>query len=172
MSIHTLSSDFANYNQWANQTLIAFLGTKPTELMGKEIPSSYASILKTLNHIWSVEAYWYAQIAEVNEFEQRWEVQNLVAEEIFEGLLNRSRILAEKIASYTEAELLKPIKVESPWFNSTQPRYKYLLHLVNHSTYHRGQLVTIGRNLGFTDAPMTDYNFYNVMMENKAQQSI
>jgi uncharacterized damage-inducible protein DinB len=37
------------------------------------------------------------------------------------------------------------------------------MHCMNHSTYHRGQIVTMGRNLGFTDAPMTDYNFYNVM---------
>jgi len=31
---------------------------------------------------------------------------------------------------------------------------------MSHSTYHRGQIITIGRNLGMTDAPMTDFNFY------------
>jgi uncharacterized damage-inducible protein DinB len=36
------------------------------------------------------------------------------------------------------------------------------MQVMNHSTYHRGQIITIGRNLGFTDAPMTDYNFYNI----------
>ncbi len=41
------------------------------------------------------------------------------------------------------------------------PLVQYGLHVFNHSTYHRGQIVTIGRGLGYKDAPMTDYNFYN-----------
>jgi uncharacterized damage-inducible protein DinB len=40
-----------------------------------------------------------------------------------------------------------------------------ILHCVNHATYtyHRGQLVTMGRSLEFTDALMTDYMFYLLM---------
>ncbi|MFB6801427.1 DinB family protein [Peribacillus butanolivorans] len=34
---------------------------------------------------------------------------------------------------------------------------------MNHSTYHRGQIITIGRNVGLTDAPMTDFNIYNFL---------
>ncbi|WP_315819131.1 DinB family protein [Paraflavitalea speifideaquila] len=31
---------------------------------------------------------------------------------------------------------------------------------MNHSTYHRGQVVTIGHQVGLKDAPITDYMFY------------
>jgi uncharacterized damage-inducible protein DinB len=48
----------------------------------------------------------------------------------------------------------------SPWAEATRGRFDFIQHAMNHSTYHRGQLVTIGRNLGYIDAPMTDYNFY------------
>ncbi|WP_366512826.1 DinB family protein [Kordia sp.] len=31
---------------------------------------------------------------------------------------------------------------------------------MNHSTYHRGQIVTMGHQLGFTKAPFTDLFFF------------
>ena len=34
-----------------------------------------------------------------------------------------------------------------------------------HLCLHRGQLTTIGRNLGLTDVPTTDYNFYNMVVK-------
>jgi uncharacterized damage-inducible protein DinB len=34
-------------------------------------------------------------------------------------------------------------------------------HVVNHATYHRGQLVTMLRQVGFTDVSATDFlGFY------------
>ena len=68
---------------------------------------------------------------------------------------------------YDQNQLLKKVKVESPWFKSDLPKYEYFQHLIIHGTYHRGQIVTIGRNIGITDAPMTDYNYYNVYKEQK-----
>ncbi len=38
-----------------------------------------------------------------------------------------------------------------------QPVYQMLLHLFNHGTYHRGQLVTMLRFLGETTLPQTDF---------------
>ena len=34
------------------------------------------------------------------------------------------------------------------------------LHVVNHSTFHRGQMITILRELGQENLPATDYIFY------------
>jgi len=39
----------------------------------------------------------------------------------------------------------------------SQPVYQILLHLFNHSTYHRGQLVTMLHQLEFTSIPATDF---------------
>jgi uncharacterized damage-inducible protein DinB len=38
-----------------------------------------------------------------------------------------------------------------------QPIYQVLLHMFNHSTYHRGQLVTMLRQLGVQKLPSTDF---------------
>ena len=37
------------------------------------------------------------------------------------------------------------------------PVYQMLLHVFNHGTYHRGQLVTILRELGVEKIPQTDF---------------
>ncbi|MBC7826979.1 MAG: damage-inducible protein DinB, partial [Chitinophagaceae bacterium] len=71
------------------------------------------------------------------------------------------------IRSFTEIELVEKIKVVSPWFEANLSRCEYLQHLVSHGTYHRGQIVTIGRNVGMTDAPMTDYIFFTIANEVK-----
>ncbi|RZJ49532.1 MAG: damage-inducible protein DinB [Chryseobacterium sp.] len=121
----------------------------------------YSSISKTLLHIWETEEYWYSVIAET-AFERKENVA-LSTREIFEGLLQSSTKLAECIKSLSEEELSKEIKIENPWFQCELPLSEYLLQVVNHGTYHRGQIVTIGRNIGITDASNTDYNFYNVV---------
>lgn len=169
MSLQKLISNYADYNLWANQLHVNWLSPKTSEQLNQEVPSSYASILKSLNHIWGVEEYWFSIITKNTDFEQRFGLDDLDKEEVFQGLLNRSNLLTNKIKTFTDDELNEVIKVDSPWFKSNQPRYEYIQHVLNHGTYHRGQIVTIGRNVGITDAPMTDYNAYNVMKEYSAK---
>ncbi|MFV8346475.1 DinB family protein [Flavobacterium sp. ZB4P13] len=157
-------TNYADYNLWVNEQFVKWLSTKSDELLFKELPSSYSSIIKTLNHIWATEEYWYSIIAETPEFDKRENVE-LVTGEILKGLSNRSTLLVELINSFTEEELSKKVKIESPWFQCELPKYDYLMQVINHGTYHRGQIVTIGRNIGITDATNTDYNFYNVVKE-------
>ena len=38
-----------------------------------------------------------------------------------------------------------------------QPTYQMFMHVFNHNTYHRGQLVTMLRQLGQTKIPETDF---------------
>ena len=161
MGLKQMMTNYAEYNLWVNQQFSNWLSTKSDELLHQEVVSSFSSIIKTLNHIWATEEYWYSVIAETTEFDKR-EVVELVTSEVLEGLVHRSKCLAQFIASLSEEELGKTIKIDNPWFQCELPRYEYLLQVVNHGTYHRGQIVTMGRNIGITDASNTDYNFYNV----------
>jgi uncharacterized damage-inducible protein DinB len=162
MSLKTLMTNYAEYNLWVNLQFVKWLTPKSDDLLHKEVPSSFSTIVKTLNHIWATEEYWYSIIEETTEFDKRENVE-LVTAEVFNGLLNRSSLLAELIKSLTEEELSKKVKIKNPWFQCDLPKYDYLMQVINHGTYHRGQIVTIGRNIGITDASNTDYNFYNVV---------
>lgn len=162
MSLQKFMANNAHYHLWATQKFVEWLSPKPEELLHKEVPSSFNSIIKTLNHIWATDEYWYAIIAETPEFEDRMAVTDLKVKEVFAGIKHRAHEICRLIGTYSEADLSKKIKIERPWFTCELPKYEYLQQLINHATYHRGQIVTIGRNIGITDASNTDYNFYNI----------
>lgn len=158
-------SNYAAYNHWANETLVNWLSTKPVELLSNEVPSSYSSILKTLNHIWAVEEFWQQVLSEAAPTPgNRYMATEFDANEILPGLVARSRSLRDMIQSLPAEAYDEVINLDFPWVKGAQPRSELILHTFNHSTYHRGQLTSIGRRLGFTDAPMTDYNFYNMVV--------
>lgn len=166
MSLKNIMSNYADYNLWVNQQFVNWLSPKSDELLYAEVPSSFSTIMKTLDHIWSTEEYWFSVISETSLLEKKLESE-LSKEEILSGLLNSSKKLADFINSLSEEDLVKKVKIINPWFECELPISDYLLQVINHGTYHRGQIVTMGRNIGITDASNTDYNFYNVV---KTQQ--
>ncbi|MXO06329.1 DinB family protein [Flavobacterium sp. HBTb2-11-1] len=162
MSLKKIMSNFADYNLWVNQQFVNWLSPKADELLYAEVQSSFSTIMKTLDHIWSTEEYWFSVISE-NDMAEKKPESELSKEEIFEGLLNSSTRLKHLINSLSEEDLMKEVKITNPWFECELPVSDYLLQVINHGTYHRGQIVTMGRNIGITDASNTDYNFYNVI---------
>ncbi|WP_118973032.1 DinB family protein [Taibaiella koreensis] len=151
--------NFAAYNFWANTTLINWLRTKPASLMDAEVPSSFPTIRRTLIHILQTQQYWFSVISKT-EF-QPFDTE-ATTEAAFQGLLDHSATVATYIKEMTEEDLQDKTLVTSPWFECNFNNFEYLIQFVNHGTYHRGQVITIGRNLDLTDAPMTDYNYYNI----------
>lgn len=155
-----LIRNYADYNLWTNITLINWLKTKPRELLEKEVLSSFPSIYLTLIHMCRTQGYWFAIINKKYDFDPE---HGLTLDEVMDFVVEQSAQIADYVSAMTVNELHEPILVESPWFNCEFLASEYIMQFVNHNTYHRGQIVSIGRQLGFTDAPMTDYNFYNIM---------
>lgn len=164
-AFQSLLIDFANYNYWANKQIVDWLSAKPEELMDLEVASSFSSIRKTILHIKETQEFWLNKILQ-NYYEmedvdsQELHDSNCGICQVFDSIIDQSGVMASIIETYDDLALQEEVAIESPWFESIQPRFELIQHCMNHSTYHRGQLITIGRNLGFTDAPMTDFNFY------------
>src|SRR5690242_11895194 len=51
-AIAYLMKNYANYNLWANTTLVRWLKSKPAAELEQEVASSFPSIKLTLLHIW------------------------------------------------------------------------------------------------------------------------
>lgn len=151
--------NYAAYNLWANTTLIDWLRTKPASSMEAVVPSSFPSIKETLVHIWQTQQYWTSVVTRT---EYTPEPFSGTTEDIFSLLLTQSGQLKDYIAEMNEEDICDHTLVVNPWFECNFNNFEYIIQMVNHGTYHRGQIITIGRNLGFADAPMTDYNYYNV----------
>ncbi|GGH15347.1 DinB family protein [Pedobacter zeae] len=158
-SLVYLMKNYANYNFWANLTLVNWLKPHPEALLEQEVLSSFKSVKLTLAHILQAQEYWYSILTKT-EFKFR-EYGSL--NDIFDSLLKQSENLATYITAIGENKFNEKTEIQSPWFTSDFENFEYVLHVFNHSTYHRGQIITICHNLGITGAPMTDYNFYNVV---------
>ncbi|MBB6372124.1 DinB family protein [Chryseobacterium shigense] len=161
MSLKTLITHSAQYNNWVVNKYIDWLSTKSDEQLNQEVISSFPTILLTLHHIWQTQEYWWSHISGT-DFNFA-EISGAVSkEEIFAGIKNNSQKLVDYVETLSEKDLTQNVKIDSPWFQCDFSKYEYIQHAIIHGTYHRGQIVTMGRNVGITDAPMTDYNFWNI----------
>lgn len=155
----------AAWNLWANNTLLAWLETKSPELLDVEVASSFSSIRKTLRHIWNVQDWWMANLLGEEPAFTYGEVYTGTIKDAMEGLTASSQRLSSYFESLSAAEMVDTCRVAIPFTGDFDiPRFEMIQQVANHSAYHRGQVVTIGRNVGITDAPMTDYMYWNLLV--------
>jgi uncharacterized damage-inducible protein DinB len=156
-----LLKDYASFNRWANAKMVNWLQTKPLELMEREAPSSFPNLQLTLLHIWSAEKIWLERLQAVPLTTFLAQTFSGTTADVFEGLLAMSQQFEEYVCVLSEADLQETIGFRL--LNGTEdsrPRHHMIHHCLNHSTYHRGQIVTIARSLGITDPPATDFIQY------------
>lgn len=163
-SLSGMTNANASWNLWGNNTMINWLESKEPELMDVEVASSFSSIRKTLRHIWNVQDWWMANLLGETPPFTYGEVYTGSVQEAMEGLMASSARLVDYFESLSEEEMVATCKVAIPFTGDFDiPRFEMLQQVASHSGYHRGQVVTIGRHLGITDAPMTDYMYWNLM---------
>ena len=131
--------------------------TLDNTLLYKETPSSFGSISLTMQHMNDAQDFWFAIIAENNVKKSRESIKSVSADITMNNLLQCSLQIFNNIERYGEEELLKKL----PSNDMVQSRYEFILHVINHNTYHRGQIVTMSRALGvLNDIPATDYEVF------------
>src|SRR5262249_46343090 len=81
-----------------------------------------------------------------------------------DGLIKQSEEFVAYVNSLADVSLQESCSFSIPTVGDfNRSAFEIIQHCMNHSTYHRGQIVTIGRNVGLNDAPMTDYMVYLLM---------
>jgi len=159
-AITYLMKNYVAYNAWANTRLINWLRTFPEDVLEREVKSSFSGIKPTIFHMWQTQTYWLSVIKK-DIFEPENEFKGTI-EDAFAMLIAQS----EEFAAYLDQMATQSIEennlVVNQWFNCDFANFEYIQQVMNHSTYHRGQITTISHHLGLTGAPMTDYNYYNI----------
>lgn len=161
-----LLKENAAYNQWANNRMINWLKEQAVEAVEKTVASSFKGLRETLLHIWDVERGWLATLKkEQAPTSYRFTGFEGSLGDIYTGMAESSKALYDFVQSLSEEELQETCHFKVPvrwpeWDDFYEPRFQIIQHCVNHAAYHRGQMVTIGHQLGITNAPMTDYMAY------------
>ena len=164
MSLHQLINSNLAYNTWANERIAQWLTTLDESILYQQADSSFSSIDLTIQHIHCVERYWSAFIHEKDITDFDWSVLKNQATQNLIDLQSQSLLMQQSMASFDESQLNQALVLDTPWSKNNQSRFHYIFHMLNHSTYHRGQIVTIARQLGITEGiPGTDYNGFTRM---------
>jgi uncharacterized damage-inducible protein DinB len=154
--------DIASYNLWAIQRLVNWLKTKDSTILEADASSSFPGIKATLVHIRDVEREWQGHLQQVvpPAFMRLVPEEESVAN-VLDSLEEQAALFLQYIEGLTEEELQEDCFCNLVFVGEIcRPRFEIIQHCLNHSTYHRGQVVTIGHQLGLKDAPMTDFMFY------------
>ncbi|MGA2484172.1 MAG: DinB family protein [Candidatus Acidiferrales bacterium] len=152
-----------DFNSWANhRTLEACAQLTPQQFL-RDIRSSFRSVRDTLAHILEAERIWLqrfegrsasvpvlldaAQFADLKSLRTRW--------------ARTEAGLARFLRGLTQADLDRVIEYKTTkGVLCREPLWQPLLHLVNHGTYHRGQITTLLRQLGAQPAVLDMINFF------------
>ncbi len=150
MDLDTIQKLF-EYNAWANHRTLIGCETLSTDHFLEPLGGSFGSVRNTLAHIIDVE--WL--------YLERWEgrsptalpnVENYPAlSDLHDRWKEVHEDLHEFVRALSQADLERVIEFRNTRGNLFRhPLWETMQHMVNHSTYHRGQVTTLVRQLGGT----------------------
>jgi uncharacterized damage-inducible protein DinB len=153
---HTLVNHLT-YNLWANERLGHLLMAHDDSILNAEQKSSFASITKTIFHVWDAEVIWFTRLKGGTLAD--WPSKTFTGgkTEMLHGFVKTSTELLQFIKEKGEPFLNQTIAYKNMKGESYEnPVEEILFHLVNHGSYHRGQIITMLRGAGVTQVVNTD----------------
>ena len=148
---------YVAYNTWANQRLFDCIINLSDDQVDREIISSFSSIKKTVCHIWDAESIWWQRLKLSERISRPSEEFSGSLTEMIRKLNQQSIEWKDWIDNSSETQLQHVFAYQNTKREQfKQPVYEMLMHLFNHGTYHRGQLVTLLRQTGVDKIPATD----------------
>ena len=160
-------SELLAFNDWATRLLFEAVAGLSTSQWTHEVGGSFGTIQSTMAHMVGAEWIWlerwqgrspsswpdWLDLPDVSDLGERWEA---VASE-----------RANWLASCSEARLEADLSYRRLKGEPASNRLELLVrHVVNHSTYHRGQVIAFLRNLG-NEPPSTDLVFWDRLRSNE-----
>jgi uncharacterized damage-inducible protein DinB len=156
MNVQDLTT-LIDYHYWARDRLFDAIRPLTTEQYEKDLGSSFKSIRETVVHIYAAEWAWYS----------RWQGHSptsLLTSERFPDVESLGRAWAETEAnvrafttSLGDAGIDRVIAYKLlSGADGASPFWQMLQHVVNHASYHRGQVTTMLRQLGAQPAKSMD----------------
>lgn len=144
------------YNLWANQRIADWLLTNQLNKLDESCYSSFPTIGLTINHILEAQVL-YLSILKQIPFRKDWDENTIKA---IERLSEQSKEFSDYSSQLKMNELNDSRNVDFKFLSGAFTQSELIQHCMNHSTYHRGQIITMGHQLRLTKAPSTDFLFY------------
>jgi uncharacterized damage-inducible protein DinB len=150
-----------DFNRWANRLVLDAVARLSVEEFTRDLKNSFPSVRDTLAHLLFAEWVWLRRWKGESPRAAPWEASAFADVESLRAAL--AEVDGERTALL--AGLADDALAEEITYTNTRgevwryPLGRMMQHVVNHSTYHRGQVVTMLRQLGAA-APSTDFLDY------------
>ncbi len=146
------------FSAWANERVLSAAAKLSAEELEHDFKSSENSVRGTLTHIYRSERMWLARI-EGTPVDYR-----VPGDDTLSALVERwpatSRHWIRWSQTLTDESAIAQLTYQDLRDNSwTQPLWKVILHVVNHSTHHRGQAIGFIRALNHTPPNVDSITF-------------
>lgn len=150
-------SELADYNIWANQITQKWLKAISEDQWSAPLVSSFGNIEATALHIAAAESIWLERLQKVKSPLWLSHEKNPNRDETLAIWKTASQNLKSFIQEMEESDLdtFLTFKRRNGEEN-TMKLYHVLAHVFNHSTYHRGQILTLLKQVGFNEVSGTD----------------
>jgi uncharacterized damage-inducible protein DinB len=150
-----------DYDRWATDEQLKVIAGLREEQYLRDLGTSFGSIHRTLVHIFGAQKVWLA----------RWHGQSparlISADEIhtLAALKENWSTLRTELGAFlellTEDKLATPLAYKDMKGNAySQPLVEQMQHVANHSTYHRGQITSMLRQVGATPVSTDLIGYY------------
>src|SRR5215475_8829321 len=137
------------YNDWANKRALQGAATLTQEQFTKPLGNSFSSVRDTLAHLYGAETIWLQRFKgeSPSAFPDTSQIHDIVS------LRKHWDPIASDFLSYvsslTQPDIDRIVEYKTMKFGVySNPLWQSLQHVVNHGTYHRGQITTMLRQLG------------------------
>lgn len=156
--------DLYEYNRWANDRVLDAVSKLTPEQFTKDLQSSHGSVRDTVAHILAAEWIWLERWKGVSPGALLDPSDFPTVDAVRTRLSTVESECAQFIDGLTDQSLGAPITYTNTrgeqW---TYPLGRMLQHVANHSSYHRGQVVTLLRQLGADVNPVDLLVYMDVM---------
>jgi uncharacterized damage-inducible protein DinB len=144
------------FMKWADETMLAALTQVPPDQVGHDLGSSFKSLFGTLNHVYLGELVWIKRVqgnknARIADLDSPADLSVLG-----EAWPELHRAWLDWSGSRSNENFQEPLIFSTAGGGESQlPLWQIVLHVVNHGSYHRGQVATMLRQSGIKP-PGTD----------------
>ena len=159
-------TDLSAYNSWANYKAMDWLCQIDDEQWERANVSSFSSVKKTAVHLASAEKIWIDFWTAVKNPVYLSSEFAGTRDELIDIWSAASKGLDSFIQRHPEEDYMRSVIFVYPNGKTGQmPYYQTFAHIINHSTYHRGQLVTLMRQAGYNQFSSIDLATYHILKQ-------
>jgi uncharacterized damage-inducible protein DinB len=154
--------DHLAYSQWASERCIEAVRPLTSEEQNRHMYTSHQSVLGTLVHIYQSDRVWLSRLSGSPRFtladlDEVFTLDSLA--EAWKKLSGDFQNWAGALSDEAVDSILKYVNLQGNHYQ--QPVWKLVLHVVNHASYHRGQVTTLLRQLNHIPAVTDLAAYYN-----------